>query len=76
MADHIQEVHGGIWSKDKPWEDWKFDLGEIYRKPLNRQLGEFLAIRRAKTLGTTILDGKEVNISKNFLIQRMNGTHM
>ena len=64
MADHVREVHGGNWTKDKPWEDWDFTLNESHRKPLDRQLSEFINIRKAKTLGSIIIDGKETKISK------------
>ena len=64
MADHIQEAHRGQWTKEAPWEDWDFSISGSYRKPLSRQLAEFLNIRKAKTRGTTQFQGKEVTIKK------------
>ena len=35
-----------------------------FRKPLARQVGEFLNIRKAKVLGTTRMKGKEVEVQR------------
>ena len=40
------------------WEDWEFSLNGTHRKPLNRQISEFSAIRRAKTQGVALFNGK------------------
>ena len=62
MADHIQEVHGGAWNREKPWEEWDFSLSGGYKKPLERQLSEFSAIRRAKTQGKAKFNGKDLEV--------------
>ena len=64
MADHIQEAHGGRWSEESPWEDWQFSVAEVYKKPLNRQIAEFSAIRKAKTMGIAKFGGKEIKVSQ------------
>ena len=60
MADHIQEAHNGVWTEAAPWEDWEFSLNGTHRKPLNRQISEFSAIRRAKTQGVALFNGKKL----------------
>ena len=62
MADHIQEAHQGKWDSHKPWEEWEFSVSGGYKKPLERQVSEFAAIRRAKTVGKAHFNGKEVEV--------------
>ena len=64
MADHIQEAHNGVWNEAAPWEDWEFSLNGTHRKPLNRQISEFSAIRRAKTQGVALFNGKKIEVKK------------
>ena len=51
MFNHIQETHSGVCNRQNPGADWKTTLCETFRKPLERQVSEFLGIRRAKTFG-------------------------
>ena len=64
MADHIQEVYGGMHYEKEPWEDWLWSLNGSYRKALVRKLSEFSAIRRVRTQGVAQFNGKQVEISK------------
>ena len=64
MADNIQEAHNGVWAEAAPWEDLEFSLTSTHRKPLNRQISEFSAIRRAKTQGVALFNGKKIEVKK------------
>ena len=53
-----------MWTEAAPWEDWEFSLNGTHRKPLNRQISEFSAIRRAKTQGVALFNGKKIEVKK------------
>ena len=64
MADHIKEVHRGMYNEKEPWEDWLWSLNGSYRKALDKQLSLYSVIRIVKTQGVVQLNGKETKISK------------
>ena len=64
MADHIHEAHKGKWTEEAPWQDWEFSISESYKKPLQKQIAEFSAIRRAKTMGMATFNGKSIKVAQ------------
>ena len=64
MYKHIQETHDGIYNHTDIGADWKVTLCNRYRKPLERQIGEFIGIRRAKVLGQGKVGNKLIEVSK------------
>ena len=64
MAEHVRTVHDGVWNRENPIEDWLFEVGDSFKKPLARQVDEFRRIRMAKGEGVAVLGGKMTNVSK------------
>ena len=64
MAQHIKDAHGGIYTVANPGADWPAGIGGQHRKPLNRQVSEYVKIREAKTTGMAIIGGRETAISR------------
>ena len=64
MYKHIQETHDGIYNHTDIGADWKVTLCNRYRKPLERQIGEFIGIRRAKVLGQGKVGNKLIEVDK------------
>ena len=64
MADHSRLVHNGSWNKERPQDDYKFQLSGTYQKPLERQVGEFVAIRMAKATGQAWIGGKLSKVTR------------
>ena len=63
MYNRIQESHSGEYNQEDPGADWKVTLKDTFRKPLERQISEFIGIRKAKTLGQGRVGSKEMKIS-------------
>ena len=64
MAKHFLEAHNNILGSQVLEDNWTFNVQSTFRKPLARQVGEFLNIRKAKVLGTTRMKGKEVEVQR------------
>ena len=65
MASHIRDSHHSVYNEADPTDDWIVSISGQYRKPLDRQVAEFLGIRKAKNLGRGLIKGKERKVSKN-----------
>ena len=62
MFGHIQDAHNGECNRQDVGADWKVTLGNSYRKPLERQVGEYIGIRKAKTTGRGRVGNRDIEI--------------
>ena len=63
MADHLRETHNGIFDRNNPGSNWLVTLRGNNRKPLDRQVTEYIEIRKAKTKGKAFIRGKDRDVS-------------
>ena len=71
MADHSRECHGATISAD-PIDDYEFTVTGTFRKPLPRQVDEYLRIERAER-SRKVKVGKEEWKVKLPLMNRKHG---
>ena len=64
MGEHVREAHGGSWNKESPHEEWEFSLEGNFRKPLDREVNEFIRIRRAKCSGQARIQGERTKVAR------------
>ena len=50
---------------NKPEHDWLVTLRGTNRKPLDRQVTEYIEIRKVKTKGQAYIQGKDRDVSKD-----------
>ena len=67
MADHLRETHNGIFDRNNPGSNWLVTLRGNKRKPLDRQVTEYIEIRKAKTKGKAFIRGKDRDVSTDVL---------
>ena len=48
MADHLRETHNGTFDSKNPVKNWLVTLRYTNRKPLDRQVTEYIDIRNEK----------------------------
>ena len=63
MHNHILETHNGEHNSQDIGADWKVTLCNNYRKPLERQVGEYIGICRAKTAGRGRVGNRDIEVS-------------
>ena len=63
MHNHILDTHNGEYNSQDIGADWKVTLCNNYRKPLERQVGEYIGIRRAKTAGRGRVGNRDIEVS-------------
>ena len=64
FREHVREAHGGSWNKESPHEDWEFSLEGNFTKPLDREVNEFIRIRRAKCSGQARIQGERTKVAR------------
>ena len=64
MAEHLREAHNGIFNSNNPVQDWLVTLRGTHRKPLDRQVTEFIDIRKVRTRGKAAILGKDREVSR------------
>ena len=65
MAEHLREKHNGDYNSNDPRLDWIVTLRGTNRKPLDRQVTEFIDIRKVKTRGKVSILGKDREVSRD-----------
>ena len=63
MAEHLRETHNGIFNSNSPGSNWLVTLKGTKRKPLDRQVTEYIDIRKVKTSSKAFILGKDRNVS-------------
>ena len=63
MAEHLRESHNGIFDSVNPGKNWLVTLKGTKRKPLDRQVTEYIDIRKVKTSNKAFILGKDRYVS-------------
>ena len=63
MAEHLRESHNGIFDSVNHGKNWLVTLKGTKRKPLDRQVTEFIDIRKVKTSNKAFILGKDRYVS-------------
>ena len=69
MADHTRECHNATIS-DNPIDNYEFTITSTFRKPLPRQVDEYLRIKRAERSKRVKLGKKEWRVKLPLLNQK------
>ena len=64
MFNHLKEAHNGEYNERDLGADWRATLTGNFRKPLDRQVSEFIGIRRARVLGQGRVGTKDIEVDK------------